>query len=486
MQFASSSPGNVFSALRTGRLRAYANILVVGSGVRLFGLVSQFLVLVIMSRVLSKENFGDLMTAFGFYRLAATALGVGGSLVLLFHVSRRPDDKAAEIRLHRSAAALSAIASAAVAVLGYLAAEPIANVLQKPGLAIWFEQLAPFAVFSTLLVVSTGALEGRSRVSDSILFGEAVPNAVRIVLVPMVAWLDLPQTFIAHALTISVLVPWLISAHRLWDRSVRGMTRWTAWEFSYCGKFVTATLFANQLGAVDILVAGTLFPSDVVADYAIATRIAALFGFFQLTILKRFAPAAGRLIQTQDLGALRREVELCRRLMIGCGTLTIAGILITVPFLLPVFGRYDGAMMFIILLAIPVFVQSFYGASDRLLIIAGQANIPLVMTASTFFLLTTMPFVTAPWLGLTSIPAAMIVAMLLFNPIVAVRVHQLFAIRTIHTPDVISIAAGTVALGWYAMEGSLVSELIACAIVLAIGLSFVASAISLSRASPQA
>jgi len=59
--------------------------------------------------------------------------------------------------------------------------------------------------------------------------------------------------------------------------------------------FVAATLFANQLGAVDLLVAGVLFSSDAVADYAIAARIAALFGFFQLAMLKRFAPRAGQL-----------------------------------------------------------------------------------------------------------------------------------------------------------------------------------------------
>src|SRR5262249_31536263 len=154
---------------------------------------------------------------------------------------------------------------------------PIAGALDKPGLAIWFRELAPLAIFNTLLVISTGALEGRSRISESILLGEVVPNAVRIVLLPLIAWLHLPEGYVAHALTISVLVPWLLASYRLWDRSVRGVRIWTAWDYSYCGKFVAATLFANQLGAVDILVASILFSSDVVADYAVAARIAALF-----------------------------------------------------------------------------------------------------------------------------------------------------------------------------------------------------------------
>jgi O-antigen/teichoic acid export membrane protein len=481
MQLASRSAGTFVSALQSGRFRTYLEILVVGSGARLFGLASQFVVLLILSRVLSKDSFGDLMTAFGFYRLAAIALGVGGSLVLLFHISRRPDDREAEVRLHRYSAILGAAASTIVAVAGLFAADPIAGALDKPGLAIWFRELAPFAVFSTLLIISTGALEGRSRISESILLGEVVPNAVRIVLLPAIAWLHLPEAYVAHALSISVLVPWLLAGYRLWDRSVRGVRIWTAWDYSYCGKFVVATLFANQLGAVDILVAGVLFSSDIVADYAVAARIAALFGFFQLAMLKRFAPRAGSLIESGDLESLRHEVELCRRLLVGCGSATIGGLLLVAPFLLPVFGNYGSAQTFLIWLAIPTFVQSFYETSDRLLIMAGQANVALVLTGSSFFVLTTTPFITAPWLGPAAIPAAMILSSLLFNPIVAARVQKMFEIRTIHLADMAFIAGGAAALAGYALFQSPLVAIVTCSILAAIGLYFVVSAMRWSR-----
>ncbi len=476
MQFANPSAGRFQLAPLNGRFRAYLTILAVGSGARVFGLASQFVVLIILSRILSKENFGDLMTAFGFYRLAAAALGVGGSLVLLFHVARRPDDKAAEIKLHRYSALLGAALSTVVALAGYCLAGSIANALGKPGLEVWFQQLAPFAIFSTLLIISTGALEGRSRVSESIALGEAAPNLVRIVVLPAVAWLHLPAEYVAHALTVSVLVPWLWSSRRLWDRSVGGFKPWTGWDFSYCGKFVVATLFANQLGAVDILVAGVLFPSEVVADYALATRIAALYGFFQLAMLKRFAPRAARLVETGELGVLRHEMELCRHLMVGCGALTIGGILCSAPFLLPLFGNYAGAQTFLVWLAVPTFIQSFYETSDRLLIIAGQANVALMLTASSFLVLTTTPFVTAPLLGPVAIPAAMILSALVFNPIVAVRVQKLFAIRTIDRRDLALMAVGALGLCVYARVGSLPVGFAASAILGAIGIySFVSA-----------
>jgi O-antigen/teichoic acid export membrane protein len=477
MQVAHSSASPVQTAGRGGRLAAYLTVLAVGSGARVFGLASQFVVLIMLSRILSKDSFGDLMTAFGFYRIGAAALGVGASLVLLYHVSRRPDDRAAEIRLHRYSAVLGAAVAAVIALAGFMLAGPVAHALAKPGLAAWFRELAPFAIFSTLLTTSTGALEGRSRISESIALADVVPNAVRIVLLPAVAWFALPDAYVAHALTLSVLVPWLWSGRRLWDRSVRGWRPWTRWDVSYCGKFVAATLFANQLGAVDILVAGVLFPSGIVADYALAARIAALYSFFQLALLKRFAPRAARMIETKDWAALRQEVAFCRKLLVGCGALTIAGILCVAPFLLPLFGNYAGAWAFLVWLAIPTFIQSFYEAADRLLIIAGQANVPLAITASSFCVLVVTPFLTAPLLGPTAIAAAMAVASFLFYPVAAVRVRRMFGLTTIHPLDMLMMVAGIAALAAYAASGAAIAGAASVAVLAAIALYCCASAI---------
>jgi O-antigen/teichoic acid export membrane protein len=292
-----------------------------------------------------------------------------------------------------------------------------------------------------------------------------------------VAWFHLPDEYVAHAMTLSVLIPWLWSGRRLWDRSVGGWRPWTRWDLSYCGKFVAATLFANQLGAVDILVAGVLFPSGIVADYALAARIAALYSFFQLALLKRFAPRAARMLEANDLGALRQEFAFCRKLMVGCGALTIAGILCVAPFLLPLFGNYAGAWPFLVWLAIPTFIQSFYETSDRLLIIAGQANVPLLLTASSFAVLVVTPFITASLIGPTAIAAAMVVSSLLFNPMAAARVRAIFGFRTIHWRDMLMMGIGIVALGAYASTGATAAGVAGVAALAAIAVYCCVSAI---------
>ncbi|MBR1155805.1 lipopolysaccharide biosynthesis protein [Bradyrhizobium sp. JYMT SZCCT0428] len=470
------SQDRVRAVFREGQLGTYLAVLAAGSSARVFGLASQFIVLIILNRILSKDSFGDMMIAFGFYRVIGMAFGIGASLVLIYHVSRHPNDRTAEIRLHRYSAFFSATAAALVALAGFALAGPIAHALAKPGLEAWFRELAPFGIFTVLLVTSTGALEGRSRITESIFLGEAAPNAVRMVLLPAVALSGLPNAYVAHAMTLSVFLPWLWSARSLCDRSVGGWRPWTFWDLSYCGKFVAATLFANQLGAVDILVAGMLFPSEVVADYAVAARIAALYSFFQIVLLKRFAPRAAQIIQTKDLAALRQEYVFCRKLMVGCSALNIAGILCIGPFLLPLFGNYTSAGSFLVWLAIHSFMHSFFATSDRLLLIAGQANVSLRTTASTFGALVTAPFVIAPLLGPTAIPITMALACALLYPLAA-RVKTLFDVRTFEPRDLLVIGAGITVLVSYAITGAVMWGIASVTGLSAIALYYCLSAI---------
>jgi O-antigen/teichoic acid export membrane protein len=480
----SSQSGIMASSLSrlvlNNRLRAYVDILVVGSIARMFGLASNLVVLLMLSRLLPKDSFGDLMTAFGFYRLVGIAFGVAGSLVLIFHVSRRVDDYAHEIMLQRFSAVVIALPSAAIALVALFAAGPVAHALGKPSLANWLQQLAPFLIFTSLLIVATGALEGRSRIGESIFWGEVAPNVVRIALLPLGAVLDLPPAYVAHVLTLSVLVPWLCLSRRMWDRSVSGWLPWSGWDFRYCGKFIVVTLFANQLGAVDLVIAGILFSSATVADYAVAARLAALFTFFQVALLKRFVPRAGRLLQAKEHAELQAEAEVCRRMTIGCTALSVAALLVLAPLVLPLLGNFMDARVLLIWLAIPSFVQSFYAISDRLLVIAGQANVALIFTAATFSVLVASPFATAPWLGPLAIPAAMIFSMVCFNPLLAVRARQLLGVRTIGLSDAALMACGGSALAASALAPSLIKSLITYALLGAIGAYYIMTAMSRS------
>src|SRR5262249_14311044 len=107
---------------------------------------------------------------------------------------------------------------------------------------------------------------------------------------------------------------------------------------------------------------------------------------------------------------------------------------------------------------------------DRLLIIAGRPNVPLLLTASSFLVLAIVPFLAAPSIGAMAIPAAMIFSALALNPMVAARVRGLFSITTIALRDLALMAAGTRALALYAISGAVAAGFVACATLAAIAL----------------
>ena len=155
--------------------------------------------------------------------------------------------------------------------------------------------------------------------------------------------------------------------------------------------------------------------------------------------------------------------------MIALGSFSIAGILFLSPFVLPIFGKYESADSILIWLAIPAFIACFYSTSDRLLIAAGKANITLLFNALSFAALIAIPYLVSPWLGITSIPAAMTVSMLLFNFIIVSQVQKTFAIRTIHPLDVVLMTSGTLALAGYALNDTPTQSLVTCTVLVAIG-----------------
>jgi O-antigen/teichoic acid export membrane protein len=169
-------------------------------------------------------------------------------------------------------------------------------------------------------------------------------------------------------------------------------------------------------------------------------------------------------------------------LTIGCGALTISGVLLLAPVMLPLLGNFMDARTLLIWLAVPSFVMSFYATADRLLIIAGQANVALVVTALSFVVLLASPFATAPWLGPVAIPAAMITSMLCFSPIIAVYARQLVGVRTLAPLDCALMACGCIALAGSAVADSYLNTAIMCGLLGAIGVYYVTTATSRSAA----
>lgn len=427
------------------------------------------MVLFVLARILEKSAFGDAMTVFAFYRIGSMGLGSGIAAILLYHISRNPDDKMVELRLHRTMALGGAILSAIFGAGCAWGAGPIAETLfHKPSLTPWFVAFAPFMLFSTLNTVAIGALDGRSRITEALLVAEAAPNALRLVFLPLGAFLAMPDTMVAHAMTLSVAIPWLFSARRLLDRSVVGFEPLHRWDVGYGSKFVLYSFSSLTLQGFDILVVSALFSSSTAADYAVAARLASLYPFLQQIVVRQFSPKAGRLLQLKDYAKLQTEVDGCRRASAMAVSLCIAVIVGAMPLVLPFFGDFQAAIPIALLLTLPPVIRSVFASCDRVMQMAGYANWALVIQFTALAVVTGLPFATHSQLGIASIPMAMAIASLFLNPISAIILRRRLGLKTLNKRDALLIfstacvvgASMTIPTAWAAL-------LVACFFVMA-------------------
>lgn len=441
-----------------------------GAFSRLFSLGSQFVVLILLGKLLAKSDFGDFMIVFALTRVLSTGLGTGLATLLVYHIARHATlDR--EVSLHRTVVCTGMLLAIVLAVAMAVFSTAIAGWFGKPTLASWITWMAPFMVFSTLLTISAGALDGRGLITRSIFAVEFVPNLIRLVVLPPLLLLQSDHFAIAAVMVASVALPWLGIASKLLTRPTAGFAPLTAWDLQYIGKLTLHSFGAMQMQGIDMLVVGWLFTSDAAADYAIASRVAALIPFFQTIVVKTFMTRAGSAIHREDHEALQFEIDRSRAISTILVTLTAIAALGAYPAFLLFMGKFNGSLPLLAALAVSSIVRSYYAGADALLRIAGLVNASLAIMMGSLACLIFVPFLFGHWIGVYSLPLGMFAAATTLNPVSSRYVLQRLHVRM--APPLIwvsisvaiiglaiSISSGQNLLLWFAGVGILAASLI--------------------------
>lgn len=393
-----------------------------GAFSRMFALGSQFVVLVLLGKLMPKSDFGDFMIVYALTRVIATGLGTGLATLLVYHISRDASE-GAEFALHRSVTALGLAVSGAAAAMMVVFAPQIALWFGKPTLTFWVRDLAPFALFYTLLTISSGALDGRGKITRSIVFSEFIPNLIRLLALPPLLLLGLGNHAVAIVMIVSVLLPWIGIAYTLVRHIEAGFARLTAWDLQYSGKLTLHSFAAMQVQGIDMLTVGWLFPSTVAADYAIASRVAALIPFFQQIIVKGFMSKAGNALHSRNHTALQAEIDRSRFSSANLVTLTAISALAGYPVLLLLMGHFASSLPLLAALAISPVVRAYFPGADALLRVAGFANysLAIMLTSGAFVVL--FPILFDQWLGIYAIALGMFASAILLNPLISLYIR---------------------------------------------------------------
>lgn len=440
--------------IATDRARLTA---LVGSGSRVFALGCQFLVVIILARIMDKSAFGDFMIAFAVYRVIAMGVGTGLASMVLYHVSRGEGEgrTALDIRLHRSALLAGTGVGIVLWCALWVGAPHIAAMTAKPGLAFWLRTMAPFMLVSLLSTITTGSLEGRSKVATSIVLTEVAPNFLRVALLAPMILVSGADRFVALAMTLSVTLPWIVAVLPLLRTGVRGVARLTRWDIGYSAKLTLYNFAAMQVQGIDMIVAGWLFPSERVAEYAIASRLAALFPFFLQLQVRIFAPVAGKLLASDDRQRLQHEVLRVKDTAMVMVTATVAFLLLSAPIFFALFWDSRALPVLLLLMAFPPVYRGLFAAGDRLLQVAGHANWNLGIMLTALGIVVLIPVAGRDVLGIYSLPVAMILSGLLLNPVIAAAVWRTLRLRLLRAEDaiVVGVAASCTIIPLLTLSG---------------------------------
>ncbi|WP_235917782.1 lipopolysaccharide biosynthesis protein [Croceibacterium xixiisoli] len=432
---------------------------------RIFSLGSQFVVLLLLGKLLEKSDFGDFMIVFALMRVLSLGLGSGLATLLVYHISRNASEEQ-EDRLHRSVGLLGLVLAGITALVLTLAAPWIAEAFDKPGLAFWIGWMAPFFLFSTMLTVSCGALDGRGRITRSIVFSEFLPNLIRLMLLPALLLLGYGNLAVVAVMLVSVVMPWLFMLP-MFKRNLRaGFARLTGWDLSYSGKLTLHSFAAMQMQGIDMLVVGWLFSSTAAADYAIASRVAALVPFLQQIIVKGFMSKAGKAIHENAHDTLQTEIDKSRYTAALLVTATAVAAMIAYPILMLVMGDFGGSMPLFTLLAAGAIFRSYFPGADALIRVAGHANFSLGIMLTSAAMLLVMPFILSEWIGTYAVALSMLVSGMVLNPVMARFIHRNLHVTLIDRSSLIPMMIGLTGLAIAFAGGQMITSWVAGTLVL--------------------
>lgn len=384
--------------------------------VRLMSVASQFVMLGLLATILSKERFGEAMIAFTAFRLLGSAIGSGIGTLLLYHL---PRSEGRQLKLYRSFIQIGLLAGIVMTAAAVAAASPISAAMGKPGLGIWITWGAPLVCVTILAGIIASFLDAERRVERAIALTELLPNVLRTFAFVGVAVADLPLIFYAFAFWLPAVPPLIYELRKLMSvpKSPFGLT---AWDRRYVSWITVQSVASQQVNGIDMLLVGLLFNSTQAADYAVASKVASFFPFFQHILVRRFTPEVAEAVAAERLDSVEGNLEELRRNSSAANFALTGLALFGLVLLTKMVGAYGSAVPLMVALAVPMAIRSQYAGIDSVLKMCGQGRATALFSLSSAALLISLSLLLSKQFGVFSLIAAMTLSAFLLNPLMTI------------------------------------------------------------------
>lgn len=348
---------------------------------RVSAILAGFASLWILTRVLSKPEFGAYGYASALFHLLALLPSLGLERAILYRMSRSdraPLGDLVEGGAVRQAILVTSLIAALMGLAVILAADRIAAATM-PGSAVWLRWMAP-----TLLGVAVGAVmaawfRARGRMAAATLMPYA-GEVFKPVLFAVVWVSALGLQGVAIATSLAYLLPlvvwWYLTPRAAWatrDRLAR-----SDYAFGLKMLFSNFTNILNkQLG---ILLLGFFGAAAATGDFLLAIALAIAADMGREVLVQAAMPSLARKFKAGERPGLALEFDLTRRIGFALSLMAGLGYFLVGPFALGLFGEYRTAIDALLILWAGFTLQVAAGFSTPYLAMSGRAGWTLIVT----------------------------------------------------------------------------------------------------------
>jgi O-antigen/teichoic acid export membrane protein len=308
------------------------------------GALAGFVSLWLLSRILSKPDFGAYAVAMNVVLLLAIVATLGLDRVLLVRIAalapRRGVLKGGGLALR--VGGVCAVAGLAVAAALWALAGRAAAWGAAPEAGFWLAALAPAVVPLALTTVLQAWFMANHRVPEAVVMPSITDIGRAALLACVLAAGAGPAAVAAAAVVAACLPAAMVLAGRATPR--RRAPRRLRWADLRAGAlYMVQTLANTGTRYVDLLVLGFAAAATVAADYAVAARLAALCEMGRLSLKPTFTPRVRRQLHVEDHATLGREFHALRLGGFVFAAVAAGGFAALGRPILALFGAYGSA-----------------------------------------------------------------------------------------------------------------------------------------------
>jgi len=323
-------------------------------------------VVYILTQTLGKAEFGAFMWALSFVLLISMVVNSFFQSLIMYHGAREAFDKD-----------ITRFALFWVPIVGVFIAGGM-TVLSR---SHWLASLAWVAPCYMLNFIMTTHYRSRQAVTTMLVFQEILPAFFKILFLGGIWLFALPQHWIGFGVALSYGLPFIVlMLHtRMIPRS--GLSQMTLWDFRYGAMACVNQLMNKSTRNLLTVFLGFLASSTVVADVAIAMKLAQFLLLPKLMLAQLHVPRIGKRLADNDRDGLMNEFNHVRSVSFFLTLIGSLGFVVLGPFMLGIFGHYQSAHPLLLLLCGASIIRAGFGDIGGFLSMTGRAGTALIINA---------------------------------------------------------------------------------------------------------